>query len=96
MQGQVDAIVNDSIIWRYIDKNHPESKATIVPYESENDPGAQQVVLMAKGNTKLIATVNEGIAKLKQEGKFKEIETRWLGDTASPTASTSATTEQAN
>ena len=98
VQGQVDAIVNDSIIWRYIDKNHPESKVTIVPYESESDPAAQQVVLMAKGNTKLIATVNEGIAKLKAEGKFKEIEARWLGETANPTASTStsATTEQAN
>ena len=97
VQGQVDVIVNDSIIWRYVDKNHPESKVTIVPYESESDPAAQQVVLMAKGNTKLIAKVNEGIAKLKQEGKFKEIEERWLGeDTSAESTATDTTTKQLN
>ena len=84
VQGQVDVLVNDSIIWRYIAKSHPEHKVNVVPYENESDPAAQQVILMAKGNTKLIKNVNEGIAKLKEKGTFEEIEERWLGE-AEPT-----------
>ena len=96
VQGKVDAILHDLPILQYTAKNHPEQKVTIVPYEGQNNPSAQQVILMAKGNTQLIEKINDGIAKLKAEGKFKEIEARWLGETASPTASASATTEQAN
>lgn len=96
MQGKVDAILHDLPILQYTAKNHPEQKVTIVPYEGQDNPSAQQVILMAKGNTELIEKINEGIAKLKAEGKFKEIEARWLGETSSPAASASATTEQAN
>lgn len=96
VQGKVDAILHDLPILQYTAKNHPEQKVTIVPYEGQDNPSAQQVILMAKGNTELIEKINDGIAKLKAEGKFKEIEARWLGETSSPAASASATTEQAN
>lgn len=96
VQGKVDAILHDLPILQYTAKNHPEQKVIIVPYEGQDNPSAQQVILMAKGNTELIKKINDGITKLKAEGKFKEIEARWLGETESPTASTSATTEQAN
>lgn len=96
VQGKVDAILHDLPILQYTAKNYPEYDVKIVPYEGQDNPAAQQVILMAKGNSKLINQVNDGIAKLKANGTFKEIETRWLGETASPTASTSATTEQAN
>ena len=96
MQGKVDAILHDLPILQYTAKNHPEQKVTIVPYEGQDNPSAQQVILMAKGNTELINKINDGITKLKAEGKFKEIEARWLGETTSPTASAFATTEQAN
>ena len=96
MQGKVDAILHDLPILQYTAKNHPEQKVTIVPYEGQDNPSAQQVILMAKGNTELINKINDGITKLKAEGKFKEIEARWLGATTRPTASASATTEQAN
>lgn len=98
MQDKVDVILHDLPILQYTAKTHPEYKVTIVPYEGEDTPSAQQVVLMAKGNTKLINTVNEGITKLKAEGTFKEIEERWLGgETAPATDVTSATaTTKAN
>ncbi|WP_394210267.1 transporter substrate-binding domain-containing protein [Psychrobacter piscatorii] len=96
VQGKVDAILHDLPILQYTAKNYPEYDVKIVPYEGQDNPAAQQVILMAKGNSKLINQVNDGIAKLKANGTFKEIETRWLGETESPTASTSATTEQAN
>ena len=95
MQGKVDVILHDLPILQYTAKNHPEHKVTIVPYEGEDNPSAQQVILMAKGNAKLIKNVNEGIAKLKEKGTFKEIEQKWLGGTA-PATTSNTTTQQTN
>ena len=95
MQGKVDVILHDLPILQYTAKNHPEYKVTIVPYEGEDNPSAQQVILMAKGNAKLIKNVNEGIAKLKDKGTFKEIEQKWLGGTA-PATTSNTTTQQTN
>ncbi|SLJ83660.1 substrate-binding periplasmic protein [Psychrobacter sp. DAB_AL43B] len=95
MQGKVDAIVQDLPLLQYTAANHPEHKVVIVPYEDENNPSAQQVILMAKGNGKLINTVNEGITKLKDKGIFKEIEQKWLGGTA-PATTSNTTNQQTN
>ena len=52
---------------------------------------------MAKGNNDLIRKVDEGIAKLKQKGTFKEIENRWLGAAETAEKSDSDTnTKQVN
>lgn len=98
IQGKVDAIVQDLPLLQYTAANHPEHKVVIVPYEDENNPSAQQVILMAKGNDKLINQVNEGITKLKTKGTFKEIENRWLGggDTSADASASETTTKQLN
>ncbi|WP_296244704.1 MULTISPECIES: ABC transporter substrate-binding protein [unclassified Psychrobacter] len=95
MQGKVDAIVQDLPLLRYTAANHPDQKVVIVPYEDEENPSAQQVILMAKGNTKLIKTVNEGITKLKDLGTFKKIEDKWLG-AAEPATKNTTTNQQSN
>ncbi len=84
VQGNVDVILNDMPTLQHTAKSYPEYKVNIVPYEGADTPSAQQVVLMAKGNTDLINNINEGIDKLKANGTFKKIEDRWLGmaDTA--------------
>lgn len=92
VQGKTDVLLYDLPVLQYTVKGHPEYEVTIVPYEDEAAPSAQQIVLMAKGNTKLINTVNEGITKLKANGTFKEIEERWLGETKADANSSSATT----
>ena len=90
-------VLHDLPILQYTAKNHPEYDVTIVSYEGEDNPSAQQVILMAKGNTDLINKVNEGITKLKTQGTFKTIEEQWLSEAAPAADSTSATnTEQAN
>lgn len=96
VQDKVDVILYDLPILQYTAKNHPEYDVTIVPYEGEDNPSAQQVVLMAKGNAQLIKTVNEGITKLKATGTFKDIEARWLGDKATASKTDAKTTQQAN
>lgn len=92
IQGEIDAIVDDMHISQYTAKNHPEYKVTIIPYEDQSTPSAQQVVLMAKDNIELIESINEGIKKLQAKGKFKEIEELWLSDTEVSTQSTAVTT----
>ncbi|MGP5541977.1 substrate-binding periplasmic protein [Psychrobacter celer] len=95
VQDRVDVILHDMPILQYTAKNHPEYGVTIVPYESEDNPSAQQVILMAKGNNELIKNVNEGITKLKEKGTFKEIEEKWLGSTE-PNTNSEPTSTQAN
>ncbi|MEK6199869.1 MAG: transporter substrate-binding domain-containing protein [Psychrobacter sp.] len=91
VQGKTDVFLYDMPVLQYIIKGYPEHKVKIVPYEAADAPSAQQVVLMAKENTKLIDTVNEGIAKLQAKGTFKEIEERWLGE-ATPAAKSASNT----
>ncbi len=95
VQGKTDVLLYDLPVLQHTIKSHPEYEVVLVPYEDADAPSAQQIVLMAKGNTKLINTVNEGITKLKAKGVFKEIEERWLGEKeAAPANSTSVTTTQ--
>lgn len=96
IQGNTDAILHDLPILQYTAKNHPEYDVKIVPYEGQDNPAAQQVILMAKGNSKLINQVNEGITKLKANGTFKKIEERWLSADTSADKSASDTTKQLN
>lgn len=79
VQGKYDAIVQDEPFLRYSAKNFPEQKVTIVPYEAQNEPTAQQIVLMKKGSDELTAKVNKGIAETKSNGKLKQLEAKWFG-----------------
>lgn len=78
LRGEVDAIAEDIHWLQYTAAQYPANKVYIVPYENENDPPAHQVIMMKKGNTDLLAKVNEGIAKLKASGEFEKIEKKWL------------------
>lgn len=95
VQGKTDVLLYDLPVLQYIVKGYPEYEVNIVPYEADDAPSAQQVVLMAKENTQLINTINEGIEKLKARGTFKEIEEKWLGVTE-PTTDSEPTSTQAN
>lgn len=52
---------------------------TIVAYEGQNEPSAQQVVVLRKGNDALTAKVNQGIATIKANGKLQQLEDKWFG-----------------
>ncbi len=96
VQGKTDVLLYDLPVIQYVVKGYPEHKVTMVPYEADDAPSAQQVVLMAKENTQLINSVNEGIAKLKAKGTFKEIEERWLGSSEPSAKNDSTPTKQLN
>lgn len=90
VQGKTDVLLYDLPVLQYTVKSHPEYEVELVPYEAPDAPSAQQVILMAKGNTKLINNINEGIAKLKAKGTFKEIEEHWLGQSITAANSNSS------
>lgn len=96
VKGKTDVFLYDMPVLQYIIKGYPELKFKIVPYEADDAPSAQQVILMAKDNEPLIRTINEGISKLTANGTFDEIEERWLGS-SEPIAEDSPTpTQQVN
>lgn len=95
VQGNTDVLLYDLPVLKHIVKSYPEYEVEIVPYEADDAPSAQQVVLMAKENTQLINTINEGIEKLKAKGTFKEIEEKWLG-TTEPATDSESTSNQAS
>lgn len=78
IRGEVDAIAEDIQWLQYTAQQYPEYKVHIVPYEDENSPPANQVIMMKKDNTELANKINASIAKLKASGKFQEIEQKYL------------------
>lgn len=78
VQGQTSAIGEDFHLLQHFANNHPEQKVKIIPYETENDPPSQQVMMMAKGNDALAKRINGAIAKLKASGEITEIEQKWM------------------
>lgn len=81
-QSKLDGIVSDVPLLQHIALNYPDIKTKIVPYEGENDPSAQQVIVMKKGNDELVNKINTAIDKLKADGTFAKIEQKWLGTPA--------------
>lgn len=78
VQGKTNAIGEDLHLLQYFAKNHPSQKVKIIPYETENDPPAQQIMMMAKGNEALVQRINGAIAKLKASGELAKIEQKWM------------------
>lgn len=78
VQGKYDAIVQDQPLLQDTANSYPDLKVVIVPYETKDNPAAQQIILTAKANNELLADINEGIAKLKDSGEIKQIENKWL------------------
>lgn len=98
VNDKVDAIVQDYPLLKDTANHHPEYKVTIVPYENRDNPLAQQVIVIKKGNDKLLSQVNEGIEKIKANGELKKIEDKWKvtvdnneTDTIAPISATSST-----
>lgn len=74
--GGVDAVVNDyPVSAYYITKSPGNFKMVGEPLESE-----YYGIAVKKGNTELLNKINDGLAKLKENGKYAEIYKKWLGE----------------
>jgi polar amino acid transport system substrate-binding protein len=77
--GQVDAGINDNgVLYDYVQTNPDTEVAT------EFDTGEQYGFAVQKGqNDQLLATINDVLAKAKQDGTYDEIYRKWFGNAPS-------------
>ncbi|RST72806.1 basic amino acid ABC transporter substrate-binding protein [Siminovitchia acidinfaciens] len=71
LNGNVDAVVTDNAPVNEYIKNNPNVKVKMV----EDDTAEKEYygLMIKKGNTELVNLLNEGIQKIKDNGKLKEI-----------------------
>jgi len=71
LNGNVDAAIGDNaVVYEYI-KAHPNEKLKVI----EDDAFEKEYYgfMVQKGNTELLNLLNEGLKKIKENGKLKEI-----------------------
>ncbi len=78
VRDETDVVAGDMQELQYRAIEYPDYEFTVVPYRTEEEPSAHFVIMMNKDNVELAKKVNDGIDKLKAQGKFDDIEAKWL------------------
>ena len=71
LNGNADAAIGDNAVINDYKKNNP--KVALKTVEDETFEKEYYGIMVKKGNTELLTLLNDGIAKLKENGKLKEI-----------------------
>lgn len=78
INGKADAAVADSgVVGNYV-KNNPEAKLTIV--KDGNFPKEYYGIAVTKGNTELLAKINSGLKKIKENGEYDQIYKKYFAE----------------
>jgi len=75
--GRVEAVVADNAVLQDYAKKITDKKYKLLKdesFETEN-----YGIMVKKGNTELIAKINQGLKTIKDNGKLKEIHTKYFG-----------------
>jgi polar amino acid transport system substrate-binding protein len=87
--GGIDAVVADNgVVINYVANNNAASK-----FKTVNDPAfvpEQYGIVVRKGNTELLAKVNQGLAAIRADGTYDRIHAKYLGLAATPGAAAPA------
>ncbi|MEA4927006.1 MAG: basic amino acid ABC transporter substrate-binding protein [Syntrophomonadaceae bacterium] len=77
-KGGVDAVINDMPVTTYYIETTGKDKVKKVGsvFQAEDQYG----IGVKKGNTELLNKINEGLAKLQENGKYDEIYKKWFGE----------------
>ncbi|ADG82055.1 basic amino acid ABC transporter substrate-binding protein [Thermincola potens] len=76
--GKADAAVADSgVVANYV-KNNPDANLKIV--KDETFPKEYYGIAVAKGNTELLAKINSGLKKIKENGEYDKIYSKWFSE----------------
>lgn len=71
LNGGADATIGDNAVALEYMKNNPDAKLKVI--EDEAFEKEYYGLMVKKGNTELLELLNEGLAKMKENGKLKEI-----------------------
>ncbi|MDD3364643.1 MAG: transporter substrate-binding domain-containing protein [Syntrophomonas sp.] len=79
-KGGVDAVISDWAITRYYCKTIGTKLKTL---EDTFQPktNEQYGIYVKKGNSNLLAMINDGLKKLKADGTMDQLKEKWFGDT---------------
>lgn len=76
-KGSADAVINDYPVTAYYIQTTGSGKVKMVGETFEADD--QYGIVVKKGNTEMLNMINEGLKKVKESGKFDEIQKKWFG-----------------
>ncbi|NLB88340.1 MAG: basic amino acid ABC transporter substrate-binding protein [Syntrophomonadaceae bacterium] len=76
-KGGVDAIVNDHPVTSYYIKT--TSKGTVKMVGEVFSADDQYGIAVKKGNTEVLNLINDGLAKIRENGTYDEIYNKWFG-----------------
>jgi len=72
----VDVVINDTPVNEFYVANKGRGIAKVVGEDYEAAPLG---IAVKKGNTELLDKINSGLAKIKENGKYREIYKKWFG-----------------
>lgn len=72
----VDVVINDTPVNEFYVVNKGRGIAKVV---GEDYDAAPLGIAVKKGNTELLDKINSGLAKIKENGKYREIYKKWFG-----------------
>lgn len=79
INGSTDAAIGDNaVVYEYI-KNNPDAKLTVI--EDKAFEKEYYGLMVKKGNKEVLDTLNEGLEKMKENGKLDEIVKKYTGVT---------------
>ncbi|OOS20965.1 hypothetical protein B0682_05200 [Moraxella lincolnii] len=77
VNDQTDAVVHDSGILQYYQQQQADKNfALMIDKEFGDDPYG---IVVKKDNTALLNQINQGLANIRQNGKYQQIEQKWFG-----------------
>lgn len=77
--GGCDVVVNDRPVNDFFLTQHPENKKSVKSVDIKAAQSEYYGIAVAKGNTKLLNLINEGLDRLVENGKFGKISEKWFG-----------------
>ncbi|MBO8137385.1 MAG: basic amino acid ABC transporter substrate-binding protein [Desulfotomaculum sp.] len=76
INGGADAVINDIPVTKHYIAEKGKDKVKLV---GDLLQGEYYGIAVAKNNTELLETINDGLLKLKENGKFAELYKKWFG-----------------
>lgn len=76
--GRVDAVVGDNGVIAFYAKKNPGKKFKLV--DDQSFEKEYYGIMVKKGNTEILNKINDGLKKIKENGKLQEIYSQYFGN----------------
>lgn len=78
LNGRADLTINNTVAFSDYIRQHPESESKVRIIVA-TDPAPSGYIPVVKGNDKLLAAVNEALAKAREDGTLSELSQKYFG-----------------